>query len=224
MSAVEAPFVFRGCVELLESLGRKAQDERELIDLLEQVPEGSIFYHTCGYFLRQRLFVRPYGNDFATWAVTHARDRLLGERLAIVDPFEFADLEQLREELISVIDDHLSRRPVVPRVDFGEPFYFMQSHVIEVPSGHRAATLAEFRAGLAEVDASAVYYHTVEARMRQGRPSGDFAEWLKTSLGLAELAEQVQQIDVYLSTLERVRARVLSLLDAASGEPLLPGR
>ena len=223
MSGPETPFVFRGCVELIESLGRKAQDERELIDLLEQVPEGSIFYHTCGYFLGQRLFVRPYGNDFATWAVTHARDRLLGERLAIVDPFEFASLEQLREELISVIDDHLSRRLGVPRVDHGEPFYFMQSHVVEAPTGHRATTLAEFRAALASVDGSAVYYHTVEARVRQGRGSGDFAEWLRTSLGLVELAGQVQRIDVYLSTLERVRAQILSLLDTALGDSAAPG-
>jgi len=218
VSTAGTPFVFMGCIELLESLGRKAQDERELIELLEQVPAGSVFYHTYGYFLRHRIFVRPYANDFASWAVLHARDRLLGERLAVVDPFEFADLEQLREELISIIDDHLSRRPVVPRVDDGDPFYFMQSHVVGVPTGHEARTLAEFRSGLAEVDASAVYFHTVEARARLGRPSGDFADWLGTSLGRTDLAEQVQRIDVYLSSLERVRASILGLLDAALGD------
>ena len=208
-------FVFMGCIELLESLGRKAQDERELIDLLEQVPVGSVFCHTYGYFLRHRFYVRPYANDFASWAFSQARDRLLGERLAVVDPFEFPDLEALREELISIIDDHLSRRPAVPRAEYGEPFYFMQSHVVEVPTGHAARTLGEFRSALAEVEASAVYFHTVEARMRLGRPAGDFAEWLRTSLGRGDLATEVQRIDVYLSTLERVRASVLAILDAA---------
>lgn len=218
MTQAPTPFVFTGCIELLENLGRKAQDERELIELLEQVPAGSVFYHTYGYFLRHRLLVRPYANDFASWAATEVRDRLLGERLAVVDPFEFADLEQLREELISIIDDHLSRRSVVPRVDYGEPLYFMQSHIVQVPTGLQARTLAEFRAGLAEVEASAVYFHTVEARARLGRPSGDFADWLRSSLGWADLAEKVERIDVYLSSLERVRARILSLLDGALGD------
>ncbi len=215
MNQASTPFHFIGCTELIENLGRRAQDERELMDLLEQVPPGSIFYHTFGFFLRNRFFVGPYGNDFATWAGMHARDRLLGERLAVVDPFEFADLEQLREELISIIDDHLSRFPIVPRADYGEPFNFLQSHVVEIPTGHQASTLGEFRDRLAEVDASAVYYHMVEARVRKGRRSGDFAEWLRASLGRVELAERVERIDTYLSSLERVRARLLSLLDAA---------
>jgi hypothetical protein len=213
-AAVE-PFVFQGCIELLENLGRRAHDERELLDLLEQVPHGALVYHTYGYFLRHRLFVQPYPNDFASWAVLHARDRLLGERLAVVDPFEFADLEALREELISIIDDHLSRRAAVPRVDLGEPFHFVQSHVFAVPTGHQARTLAEFRQALVEVEASAVYFHTVEARARLGRPAGDFAEWLRHALDRPDLAGRVERIDVYFSTLERVRARLLAILDAA---------
>jgi hypothetical protein len=210
-----APFVFQGCIELLENLGRRAHDERELLEVLEQVPHGALIYHTYGYFLRHRLFVQPYPNDFASWAVLHARDRLLGERLAVVDPFEFGDLEAFREELISIIDDHLSRRAVVPRVDYGEPFHFMQSHIIAVPTGHQARTLAEFREALIAVEASAVYFHTVEARTRLGRPAGDFAAWLRHDLDRPELADRVERIDVYFSTLERVRARLLSLLDAA---------
>ena len=215
MTQVRTPFEFIGCIELLENLGRTARDERELIELLEQVPAGSVFYHAFGFFLRHRFFVGPYANDFATWVAIQVRDRLLGERLAVVDPFEFTDLEQLREELMSIIDDHLSRLPTVPRVDYGEPFHFLQSHLIEVPTGHRATTLGEFRNGLAEVEASAVYYHTVEACARRGRRSGDFAEWLSTSAGRDDLAEQVARIDLYLSSLERVRGRILSVLDGA---------
>lgn len=218
MSRAASPFDFIGCIELLENVGLRAHDERELIEMLEQVPVGAIFYHTFGFFLRHRFFIGPYGNDFAAWAAVHVRDGLLGERLAVVDPFEFADLEQLREELISIVDDHLSRLSTVPRVEYGEPFAFVQSHVVEVPTGHRAHTLTEFRNCLAEVDASAVYYHTVEARARKGRRAGDFAEWLRSSLGLDEVARQVERIEVYLSSLERVRARVLSLVDAAIDE------
>src|SRR4029450_12053331 len=100
--------------------------------------------------------------------------------MSLMSRFESATLEDLREELVSVIHDHLLRLPGVPRVAFGEPFHFQQSHIVEVPLGAAASTLAEFRAGLAELDASAIYFHMVEARTRLGRRSGDFAEWLRT--------------------------------------------
>ena len=213
--AAAPPFRFIGCIELLENLGVKAQDERELLEFLRRVPAGSVFYHTCGYFLRHRIFVGPYANDFATWTAVHRGDRVLGERLAVVDPFDFADPEQLREELISIVSDHLGHLRAPPRVDDGEPFHFVQSHVVEIPTGLEARTLAEFRDRLAEVEASAIYYHTVLARARLGRGAGDFAGWLRGSLGREDLAAAVERADPYLSSLERVRSRLLDLLDAA---------
>jgi Family of unknown function (DUF5752) len=207
------PFGFFGCVELRRVLDRTADDERELMEQLEEVPADSIFYHTHGYFLRQRPVGLAYGNDYARWVAVDVRDQALAERLALVDPFEWRQLEELREELVSIIDEHLSRLTSVPRVEFGETFYFQQSHVIQVPLGATARTLAEFRTGLATVEASAIYFHMVEARARLGRATGDFAEWLRESLGLTELAERIGRIDTYMTSLERVRARVLALVD-----------
>jgi len=209
------PFRFIGCVELRQSLDQRATDERELLDRLEDVPSGSVFYHTHGYFLRHRPITTAYGNDFAAWVAIHVRDQVLAERLAVINPFEFGSLEALREELLSAVNDHLARLSVVPRVEFGEVFHFQQSHIVEVPLGPAAGTLAEFRQGVAEVDASAIYYHMVEARARLGRRSGDFAEWLRTSLGMTALAERIERIDAYMTNLERVRARVLALVDTA---------
>jgi len=223
--AASPPFRFVGCIELLENLGVKAQDERELLEFLRQVPAGSVFYHTCGYFLRYRIFVGPYVNDFAAWTAVHLGDRVLGERLAVVDPFDFADLEQLREELVSIVSDHLGHLRAPPGVDDGEPFHFVQSHVVEIPTGLEARTLAEFRDRLAEVEASAIYYHTVLARARLGRGAGDFAGWLRGSLGRDDLAAAVERTDPYLSSLERVRSRLLDLLDAAlDAGPAAEGR
>jgi hypothetical protein len=218
MKTAKHPFVFIGCVELRQALDHRARDERELLDRLEEVPSGSVFYHTHGYFLRHRPITTAYGNDFAAWVASQVHDQVLAERLAVVNPFEFADLELLREELASVIHDHLQRLSTVPRVDLGEPFYFQQSHIVEVPLGPGANTLAEFRTGLVEVDSSAIYFHMVEARARLGRRSGDFAEWIRSSLELPELAERIERIDTYMTSLERVRARVLSLVDAALEE------
>jgi Family of unknown function (DUF5752) len=213
-----APFQFTGCVEVRQALDHRARDERELLDRLEDVPAGSVFYHTHGYFLRHRPVTTAYGNDFAAWVAVHVRDQVLAERLAVINPFEIASLEDLREELMSTIHDHLLRLSTVPRVEFGEVFHFQQSHIVEVPLGAPVTTLAEFRAGLSEVDASAVYFHMVEARSRLGRRSGDFAEWIRDALAMPALAERIERIDAYMTNLERVRARVLSLLDSALEE------
>lgn len=215
MKTAESPFTFIGCVELRQALDKHARDERELMDRLEEVPAGSVFYHTHGYFLRHRPVTTAYGNDFARWAAVEVRDQALAERLAVVDPFEYPNLEDLREELVTIINDHLRRLSWVPRVEFGQAFHFQQSHIVEIPLGPTATSLAEFREGLAAIDASAIYFHMVEARTRLGRQSGDFAEWLRTSLELPELAERVERLDTYMASLERVRARVLSLVDQA---------
>jgi hypothetical protein len=208
------PFTFIGCVELRQTLDYRARDERELLDRIDEVPAESIFYHTHGYFLRHRPVTTAYGNDFAAWVAGHVRDQMLAERLASVNPFEFSSLEALREELASIIHEHLQHLSSVPRVEFGEIFYFQQSHIVEVPLRAGITTLAEFRTGLADIDASAIYFHMVEARARLGRRSGDFAEWIRTSLELPELADRIERIDAYMTSLERVRARVLSLVDA----------
>jgi hypothetical protein len=215
---VPAPFQFIGCVELRQALDHRARDERELLDRLEDVPAGSVFYHTHGYFLRHRPITTAYGNDFAAWAAVQVRDQVLAERLAVINPFEMATLEDLREELMSAVHDHLLRLSTIPRVEFGEAFHFQQSHIVEVPLGPPVNTLTEFRAGLSEVDASAIYFHMVEARARLGRRSGDFAEWIRISLELPALAERIERIDAYMTSLERVRARVLALIDGALEE------
>src|SRR5262249_56544173 len=76
------------CWELREMLGRRAADVQELLDGLEEVPLDSIYFHTHSYFLRHPYISGPYPNDFANWAAIQLRDRVLGERLAVIYPLE----------------------------------------------------------------------------------------------------------------------------------------
>jgi hypothetical protein len=210
-----APFVFKGCVELRQAVDAHARDARELADCLERAPHESVFFHTFGYLLRHRPFTTAYGNDFGRWASVELGDAALGERLAVVDPFAFPGLDALRDELVSIVRAHLDESETPPRVARERAFHFQRSTLIEVALGTEATTLEEFRAGLATADASAVYLHLVEARARIGRPTSDIAEWLRTALDMPELAARVDRLDAYLTTLERVRGRLLTLIDEA---------
>ena len=209
----EHPFLFTGCWELREMLGRSARDEQQLVEAIEEIPLDSIYYHTHSFFLRHKYIVGPYPNDFATWAAIQVRDRVLGEKLGILDPYDFENLEAVRAEIVTIIEEHLSQLQIIPRAIYGEPFYFMQSRIIEVPTDLEARTLTEFREILATVDVSVVYYHTFEAMLRLGRKKGDFALWVEDQLGLPELAQKISTLDPYMTTLESVRTRIIRLCD-----------
>jgi len=209
----EGPFAFVACMELKEFVGVRAENERQLAQLLDEVPLDSIYYHTHGFLLRHRLVTGPYPNDFATWVDGQVRDRSLGERLAMVDPADFSTLQALREELVSVVDDHLRRLGVVPMVVSGEPFEFIQSRTVEIPTGIEVRTLQELRDAVLEVDQSALYFHLVDARLRLGRGRNDFAAWVEGALGLPDLATRVQAVNPYADGLEQARTRLIALLD-----------
>ena len=210
------PFHFIGCLELREMLGRKAADIQQLMTVIEEAPLDSIYYHTHSYFLRHEYGPTLFPNDFATWAAVSVRDRVLCERLGLIDPFEFKDLESLRAQIVSTIDDHLKSLWNVPRLIHGEPFEFIRSHIIEVDLELSAGSLKEFRDQLSTVDRSALFNHICEAKIRKGRRSGDFITWIASDQGLSlpKLADRIGSIQPLGLTLEGIRARTLAVLDA----------
>ncbi|HWR20418.1 MAG TPA: DUF5752 family protein [Verrucomicrobiae bacterium] len=206
----EVPFEFFYCIELRQVLGLKAETEKELARLLRQVSLDSVYYHTYGLLLRHRYRAGAYGSDFATWAATQVRDRVLGERLAAVDPLRYNSLADLREAIVCVIDNHLESITVVPRVVYSEPFEFIESKIVGVPTGLEAYTLEEFMQALSETDDTTIYYHAIEARRRLKHTRTDFSAWLRDDLHLPVLAARVQALDPYAGGLERMRTHILA--------------
>jgi hypothetical protein len=215
------PFVFSGCVQLTEMLGLRARDERELMEVLERVPTGSVYFHTHRRFAGGPEVLGPYSNDFADWVVSRGGDVRLAERLSIVDPFQYQNLEGLCDEIVSILHEHVSALAPAPRVVSGRPFFFSQARVIEVPAGLAAYDLAEFRFALSRVDASALYLHAICARGLWGIPGGDFSEWIGGELGLTGLADEIAKINPYRGDLEDLRRRVLRTIDPEGAGELI---
>jgi len=206
-------FSFQGCIEIKELLGLKADDEVRLMELIEEVPIDSIYYHMHSYCLRHYYVVGPYPNDFANWVAIQVRDRVLGEKLASLTPWGSKKLEDIRQELLEIIDAHLSRMQTVPSSKYGQPFYFMKSQIIEVSTGVSVNNLQEFRDALTGVDASAIYNHIFEARLRVRKGRSDFSIWLEEILGLRDLADRIERVDSYMYSLEGLRSRLIGLCD-----------
>src|SRR5207247_11001185 len=135
MRTAARPFRFVGCVELRQTLDLHALDERELMHRLEEVPADSVFFHTFGYFLRHRPFTTAYGNDFARWAALEIGDRTLAERLAVVDPFAFQNVEAMREHLVTILHDHLGARGGDLCFEIEHAWYFYRAICTDVGIG-----------------------------------------------------------------------------------------
>ena len=156
---------------------------------------------------------RVYPNDFAQWVAMEVRDHVLGERLAVVDPFDYGELDALRGQLISIIDDHLSRTPIVPRVMFGEPFYFNKSLIIQVLTRIEVRTLQEFLERTpSEVEVSAIYFHVFEARHRLKHEESDFSAWIHDGLA-CQILQRNSCHQPVSGSLERVRSALLEVCD-----------
>ena len=207
-------FSFMGCIELKELLGLKANDEQKLLELIEDVPIDSIYFHTHSFFLRHFYITGPYPNDFANWAAIQVRDRVLGEKLSCVTPSPNKSLEDIRLELIEIIDEHITDLKTIPFVVYGQPFYFMKSHIIKVPTGFSVKNIKEFVNILKEVDASAIYNHVFEASQRHRKGRSDFSQWIEDELGLQKLAEKFESVDTYMYSLEGLRNKLLTLCNS----------
>ena len=115
---------------------------------------GAELYLPVGNLAFSTLDDQPHLDDLETVS------RHIGADIEVLDQAALrARFPQFRLAKRALLERDESRR-----VEFDRAFHFQRSHLVEVPLGLTATTLAEFRAGLASVDASAIYLHIVETR------------------------------------------------------------
>ncbi|HJX69128.1 MAG TPA: DUF5752 family protein, partial [Dehalococcoidia bacterium] len=127
LKKAKEPFHFHSRTHLTELTGLKAKNLRELADVLKKVPDTVIYHHTH-HFLEQHHYLTPEpSNDFAVWVTDALGDEALGEGLTSVDTFAFPNLEALRERLIGIVEEHLSKGSNFREVMPGREFHFAKS-------------------------------------------------------------------------------------------------
>lgn len=207
------PFEFLSRLNLTLLTGRRARDLAELAENLRSVP-GSVIYHHTHHFLVQHQFLSPEPpNDFAYWVSNILLEERLGEELAAIDILRFGSIRDLRDALVSVIQNYLDRTSEVRAAPPGMEFHFMRSVSFVLPTGMRALDLGEFRDGLQHVSLSSISYHMYDARLRLELGDNDFSRWIERALANPELAASLRSIDPYTHTEEGLRRRMLLLID-----------
>jgi hypothetical protein len=205
------PFDFRQAISILKSTGKRAGNLRELREGIATISDESIFHHTYQYFLKGHVL--EYTNDFAQWAGESLEESILSEHLSNIDPYGFKTMDEVRKELLRVIDRYLEGFPEPRAVMSGEEFYFNESVALVFMEGLRARNLAEFLIAIRYVEVGCIYFHFYEARSRIGREMDDFSRWFEESLGKKELARKVRTIDPLMHTIEGIRETIIRLVE-----------
>ncbi len=212
-----SPFYFNSVAHLLRIGSQKATSLGELLDYMRTCPDESIFQHTF-QTLQEHHFIREgFSNDFAHWAFAACNEVALAERLAAVDVREFTSIALLRARLVQILDDYLNNNPRARDRAALEPFYFCASDLVVIPTPLVARNLAEFAEALQQTSIHAIHYHFIDARLRLKLNTNDFSLWLEDELDLGQVADRINRIDIYTSTLQDVRRKILRIIDGALG-------
>ena len=203
------PFALKDCALIAIATGKQAMTLKELRDNLANINPDSIYHHFWGGLLEPRFEEREYNNDFASWARRGLHDDKLAERLAMVDPSFYSDLEDLRQELLEIIEERLDESEYLPWMLATEPFEFIRAQIVVFDTDLRVERPEQLGELMPHLSTSSIFYHFIDARRRLPEKNNDFSLWLANFKGLySELLTQLADIDPYFETLTELRQQL----------------
>jgi len=213
------PFEVKDCALITRMAGvDTAINLRELRERLRICPLECLFHHFCETAIRPGFDDPEFRNDFAVWAARQLRDRMLAEKLGIINPYLFKDLEDLRQTVVDLIDEHAAELPNIPWVKKGNDFRFMRAVTVVFDTRLSLANPGELIDAIKEMNSSSLYYHYVDARRRNDEKIDDFTIWLRTfGPGNEHLMEALANVDFYFMNLAELKRQLIKSLEAAQG-------
>jgi hypothetical protein len=205
-------FAIKDCALIAIATGIRAQNLRELRERLTAIPAGCIYYHFWGGLMAPRLEEPEFNNDFAAWSRRDLHDHVVAERLAMIDPTAFADMEELRQELIDVIEHRLDEAEMVPWAKTDHQFYFKRAKIVIFNTKKEITDPLKLPIILPTLSRGSIFYHFIDARRRSPNGVDDFSAWLMNfGERHAALREAIGAIDLFFTTLAEIRRKLSSL-------------
>jgi hypothetical protein len=206
-------FIIQDCTLLTRTSGvPPAFNLRELRERLATCGTNVLYHHFCETPLVPCFDNPDYSNDFAVWALMHLGDRVLAERLGIINPYIYTDLEMLREQVLEVLDERLSEVYVVPSCQPGGEFFFTEAVTVVFDTGMRISSPEKLPEAIGNMSNGSIYYHFLEARRRAPVGFDDFSAWLTGFPGQEQWCGLLQTVDFSFFTLTELRGELVRLL------------
>lgn len=208
----DATFRIKDCALISIATGQKAMTLNELRNNIQIISLDSIYHHFWGGLLVPRFEEREFNNDFAGWVRHSLRDPVLAEKLAAIDPALSTDLEELRQNLLDLIEERLDEDEHLGWIRGYRKFEFLRSQLVVFDTHRRLEKPADLSVHIPQVSTSSIFYHFIDARRRLDQCYDDFSHWLG-GMGddYDDLREQLAAIDPYFSSLSQVRADLSEL-------------
>lgn len=200
------PFFIKNCSLAAIATGERASSILELRDKLAIVDEGCLRYHFWGGRLNPQFTDPQQHNDFANWVYHRLHDHILAEKLSIIDPTEFANLEELRQEVLETIERRLDDYEITFWTRREDRFHFIRSTIIVFESALTIDSPQDLPKAIQKLSPSSIFYHFIDARMRTSEKIDDFSIWLNMCGDQYQtLIAKIQAIDPYFLSLTQLR-------------------
>jgi len=213
-------FEVKDCALLIRMSGiAPAMNLRELRDRIAECSVDVLYHHFCETTLRPTFDDPDYRNDFAVWSKLYLGDRVLAERLGVLDPYTEGGMEELRAATLDIIDDRLGELTMVPWVRHGDEFLFKQATTVVFDTGERVQQPRELASAIRRMTNGSVYYHFLEALRRPPVGKDDFSAWLQEDgEEYAPYLRSLGSIDVQFHSLAHLRRELVEALQNSGGE------
>ncbi|MHB8173049.1 MAG: DUF5752 family protein [Nitrospirota bacterium] len=213
-------FAIKDCALAAIATGVRAHNLRELRDNLSTVHPGSVYYHFWGGLLRPAFEIREFMNDFANWSRSaHGlHDEALAERLSVIDPTDFSDLEDLRQEVVEVTSERLEESEKLRLLHADRPFMFIRSQVVIFDTYVAIDHPSQLIKAAPMMTPSSFFFHFVDARRRTKDRVDDFREWLMEYGGeFSGLADRLASLDPYFTPLTELKEKIVNIFTGYFG-------
>lgn len=209
MSDNNSPLKIYDCSLARCATGRSCSNLRELLDAFRTVPDSVLEHHMLRCALEEHFELDEFPNEFARWCWESLGDQVLGEQLALIDPYQHADMAGLRGALEDAVEQRLWGLDRVPWCRPGLELHLLESRLIAYDTGERIETPVALSEALLRLSVRSLFYHVHEARRRTNSATDDFSAWLEIHEANPVLVTRLRAIDFYFLNLNQLRREFL---------------
>lgn len=210
-------FIVADCSLVRCATGRACFNLRELLESVRGAGSTVLEHHLMRCALEDHFDLYEFPNDLARWCWDALGDRELAEKLALLNPYTFRDVEGLRLGVVDLLEDHLWSLERFPWSRPGLELHLVESRLISFDTGERFSTLAGLAEAVPRMSRRSLYFHVHEAYRRNG--VDDFSAFLEARLAPTELIDRLRSLDFYFLNLNQLREKLLDALCAFMAEP-----
>jgi hypothetical protein len=205
-------FALKDCALIAIATDTRALTLRELADGLAAIDPDSVYYHFWGGLLHPRFEEREYNNDFAAWVRHGLHDPVLAERLAVIDPTDFSELDGVRGRVLELVEERLDENEALGWTRATRQFEFVRSQIVVFDTHRRVERPEELAELIPHLSTGSLFYHFIDARRRSAEHMDDFRAWLAPFRGRCEaLCDALCGIDPYFGSLTEVRDQMAAV-------------